>query len=80
MKIIVIGGKGVIGSAVVKELSPRYEILIAGRKGCDLDCGLTSQESIRKMFINAGNFDAVVVTAGNIVFADFIPNATQNLV
>lgn len=71
MRIIVVGGKGVIGSAVVKELSVRHEVLIAGRKDCDLDCELTSEESIRKMFIKAGKFDAVIVTAGNVVFADF---------
>jgi len=71
MKIIVIGGKGVIGSAVVKELSARHEIVIAGRSGCDLSCDTTSEKSIRDMFIKAGKFDAVVVTAGNVVFADF---------
>lgn len=71
MKIIVIGGKGVIGSAVVKELSARHEIVIAGRSGCDLSCDITSEESIRNMFTKAGKFDAVVITAGNVVFADF---------
>lgn len=71
MKIIIIGGKGVIGSAVVKELSARHEIVIAGRSGCDLYCEMSSEESIRDMFMKAGKFEAVVITAGNVVFADF---------
>ena len=71
MKIIVIGGKGTIGSAVVRELSARHEILIAGRSGCDHSCDMMSEESIRALFKKAGKFDAVILTAGHVVFADF---------
>ncbi len=71
MKVIVIGGKGTIGSAVIKELTDRHDVLIAGRKNCDLICDITSEESIRKMFAKAGKFDAVVITSGNVVFDDF---------
>lgn len=71
MRIIVVGGTGTIGSAVVNELSARHEILIAGRKSGDLSCDITSEESIRSMFSKAGKFDAVVVTSGNVVFASF---------
>lgn len=70
MKIIVIGGKGTIGSSVVKELSPRHKILIAGRKSGDLICDITSEESIRQMFVKAGKFDAVVATTGTVHFED----------
>jgi NAD(P)-dependent dehydrogenase (short-subunit alcohol dehydrogenase family) len=70
MKIIVIGGKGTIGSAVVKELSSRHEILIAGRKNGDLTCDITSEESIRHMFMQAGKFDALVATTGTVHFED----------
>lgn len=70
MKIIIIGGKGTIGSAVVKELTPRHEILIAGRKGGDLTCDMTSEESIRRMFIHAGKFDALIATTGTVHFED----------
>ncbi len=71
MRIIIIGGTGTIGSAVVKELSPRHEVLIVGRSSGDLHCDLTSEESIRNLFIQAGKFDAVVITSGNVVFAGF---------
>lgn len=70
MKIIVIGGAGTIGAAVVKELSPRHEILIAGRKKGDLIVDIESEDSIRKMFTQAGQFDAVVVAAGEVVFEE----------
>lgn len=71
MRIIIVGGRGTIGSAVVKELSQRHEIVLAGRNNCDLICDMTSEESIRSMFSQAGKFDAVIVTSGNVVFEAF---------
>jgi len=71
MRVIVVGGKGVIGSAVVKELSERHEVLIAGRSSGDLHCDMTSEVSIRQMYEKAGKFDAVVVTAGMVQFDPF---------
>lgn len=71
MKVIIVGGKGTVGSAVVKELSPRHEILTAGRNGSDLICDITSEDSIHNMFKQAGTFDAVVSTVGTVHFEDF---------
>ena len=71
MKIIVIGGNGTIGKAVVKELSSRHEVLTAGRHGGDLICDITSEESIRSMFIKAQTFDALIMAVGNVHFEEF---------
>jgi NAD(P)-dependent dehydrogenase (short-subunit alcohol dehydrogenase family) len=71
MRIIVIGGKGTIGSAVVQELSARHEVLIADRSSKELPCDITSQESIRAMFLKAGKFNAVVIASGTVIFNDF---------
>lgn len=68
MKIVVIGGRGTIGSAVVKELSPRHEVLIAGRKDSHYPCDITSTASIEGLFQKTGPIDAVVVTAGDVHF------------
>jgi NAD(P)-dependent dehydrogenase (short-subunit alcohol dehydrogenase family) len=70
MRIIVVGGFGTIGSAVVNELKGRHDILIAGRSRGDLIVDMRSEESIRSMFQKAGKFDAVVITAGNVLFED----------
>ncbi|MBI3211689.1 MAG: short chain dehydrogenase [Simkania negevensis] len=71
MRIIVIGGNGTIGSAVVKELSERHEILIVGKHRGDLLCDIRSEESIQSMFSKAGNFDALIATVGNVHFEEF---------
>lgn len=70
MKIIVIGGRGTLGSAIVKELSPRHEILIVGRTSGHVQCDITSESSIRKMYERAGSFDALICAAGNVVFEE----------
>lgn len=70
MKIIVVGGSGTLGSAIVKELSPRHEILIVGRTGGDFQCDITSETSIQKMYELVGSFDALICAAGNVVFEE----------
>ena len=71
MKIVVVGGKGMLGSAVVKELSPHHEVICASRKKGDVLCDISSEESIRAMFKKVGAVDAVICTAGKVNFEDF---------
>lgn len=70
MKIIVIGGNGTIGSSVVKELTPRHEVLIACRHG-DLICDIGSEQSIRALFAKVGKVDAVVIATGATHWEEF---------
>lgn len=70
MKIIVVGGKGVVGSAIVKELSSRHQVIIASRTKGDVVCDISSEESIRAMFTQVGTVDAVVCAAGKVHFED----------
>ncbi len=71
MKIIVIGGNGTLGSAVVRELRSRHQVLVVGKNHGDLLCDVTSESSIQEMYRKAGAFDAVVCAAGQVVFDDF---------
>jgi NAD(P)-dependent dehydrogenase (short-subunit alcohol dehydrogenase family) len=71
MKILVVGASGTIGSAVVKELGPRHEIIKVGKKSGDLTCDITDSTSIRQMFDKVGAFDALVSAAGRAHFAPF---------
>ena len=68
MKIIVIGGTGTIGKAVVKELSPRHEVVIVGREHGDAHVDICSEESIKKMYQTIGKFDALIATTGSVHF------------
>ena len=68
MRIIVVGGTGTIGSAVVAALSARHEVVVAGRKTGAVSVDVVSPDSIRAMFQSVGTFDAVVSAAGQAKF------------
>lgn len=64
MKIILIGGKGTIGTEIYKSLSTKHQVLIASRSSGDLICDIESNDSIENMFKKSGMVDAVIVAAG----------------
>lgn len=65
MRILVVGGNGTIGQAVVAKLqAENYEVLTAGRSSGDVQVDMTSPESIEEMFKKVGNVDAIISTAG----------------
>ena len=68
MKILVIGGTGTIGSAVVRELGQRHDIVKVGGKSGDVQVDMVSPDSIRQMYQQVGKVDAVVSTAGQAHF------------
>lgn len=68
MRILVIGGSGTIGSAVVAALAPANEVLLASRGG-PLHVDLEEPASIRALFETVGLIDAVVVAAGTVAFS-----------
>lgn len=72
MKILLIGATGTIGSAVDRELAPRHEIIRIGRKSGDFRVDISDSASIRKLFEQTGNFDALICAAGNV---NFVPLA-----
>ena len=68
MRVIVVGGAGTIGSAVVAALSARHAVVVVGRKSGTVHVDLSSPESIRAMFQSVGKFDAVISAAGQAKF------------
>ncbi len=71
MKIIVIGATGTIGAAVANALAAKgHEVVRASRNGA-VKVDLDQPASIRAMFADLGNVDAVISCAGNAVFKPF---------
>ncbi|MEM9867502.1 MAG: short chain dehydrogenase [Bacteroidota bacterium] len=71
MKIVVIGGQGTIGKKVVEALSEKAEIIIASRSQGDVLVNLESSTSIKNMFQNTGELDAIICIAGEAKWAPF---------
>ena len=72
MKIIVVGGTGLIGTAVVNELKERHDIHAISHKDTEFTVDMLNLESIKEFYQKVGTFDAMVITAGNVPFADFV--------
>lgn len=68
MKIIVVGGTGVIGKAIVNELSQRHEVICAGHTQGDIQVDISDAHSIEKMYQTIANVDAVISATGNVHF------------
>ncbi|MGE5415085.1 MAG: short chain dehydrogenase [Syntrophomonadaceae bacterium] len=67
MRIIVVGGTGTIGRAIVAALEREHEVIPASRKA-KLVVDVADPESIRAMYRAAGPVDAVVSAAGDARF------------
>lgn len=68
MKIIVVGGTGTIGKAIVKELAPRHAIVVVGHQHGDVQVDITDAQSIAKMYQQIGPFDALIAASGSVHF------------
>jgi NAD(P)-dependent dehydrogenase (short-subunit alcohol dehydrogenase family) len=65
VKIIVIGATGAVGKCAVDELSARHEVISVGRSSGDIKVDIEDIDSIRAMYREAGNVDAVVSAVGH---------------
>lgn len=71
MKVIVVGGTGTIGKAVVKELGQRHQIIVASQRHGDIQLDIQDKTSIQKMYQAVGKFDALISTVGKVHFGEF---------
>lgn len=62
--VLVIGGSGTIGGAVVRELGKRHRVITAGRSSGDHRVAIEDAASVRELFSSVGQLDHVVVAAG----------------
>jgi NAD(P)-dependent dehydrogenase (short-subunit alcohol dehydrogenase family) len=77
LRILVVGASGVLGRAVVAELSPRCDIVTAGSKSGDIRIDIADPASIEAGFKAAGSLDGVACAAGVFNFlplAEFKPS------
>ena len=64
MKILVIGASGLIGHAVADNLAKDHQVIRASRNSGDIHVDITSMASVKAMFEQTGELDAVIIAAG----------------
>jgi len=68
MKVLVVGGTGTIGSAVVRLLAAEHEVVSVAHSSGEVRVDIASPDSIRRLFEQVGRVDAVVSCAGQAAF------------
>ena len=71
MKILLIGASGTIGRRLVTALSPRHQVVTAGRNSGELRVDISDAASIERMFLQAENLDACICAAVSGPLDDF---------
>ncbi len=79
MRIVVVGGAGTIGKAVVDALSERHDVIVAGRQSGTVQVDIQSPDSVRDMYQEVGAFGALVCAAGEAHFGRFDAMSEQDL-
>jgi NAD(P)-dependent dehydrogenase (short-subunit alcohol dehydrogenase family) len=65
MRILIVGGSGMIGSEVVKVLTSGNEVIQASRSHGAIKVDITDPGSIRAMYKSVGKVDAIISAAGS---------------
>ncbi|HMB63709.1 MAG TPA: short chain dehydrogenase [Eudoraea sp.] len=71
MKILIIGGNGIVGRHVTAYFSKNHEVIVAGRSSDEFPVDITQTRSIQALFEKTGRVDAVICTAGEAKWAPF---------
>jgi len=71
MNILIIGGRGTIGKKVVKHFDGIHEVIIASRTEVGMPVDISDSASIKAMFEQIGQVDAIVCIAGEAKWAAF---------
>ena len=65
MRILAIGGEGVVGQAALSDLKKRHDIVTAGRSSGQHRVDVMDEASVAALFKTVGQVDAIITTTGH---------------
>lgn len=68
MKIVIVGASGTVGSAVSELLAKDHQVIRVGHSRGDATFDMRDPASIKALFAQVGQFDALVVASGSVAF------------
>ncbi|SPB16480.1 3-ketoacyl-ACP reductase [Caballeronia novacaledonica] len=69
MRVLLVGGTGMLGTEIKRILEPAHEVITASRKDSDVAVDLSDKASIVAMYEKVGKVGAVVCVGGAAKFA-----------
>lgn len=70
-RVLIIGSKGLLGSAIANLLQSTHEVIEASRSSQDHPVDISKPESLKALFGQVGKIDAIICTAGIANFQSF---------
>ncbi|EKP0259740.1 short chain dehydrogenase [Aeromonas sobria] len=68
MKIVIVGASGTVGSAVSELLAKDHQVIRVGHSQGDATVDMRDPASIKALFAQLSQFDALVVASGSVAF------------
>ncbi|MEV3828632.1 short chain dehydrogenase [Aeromonas allosaccharophila] len=68
MKIVIVGASGTVGSAVSELLAKDHQVIRVGHSHGDATVDMRDPASIKALFAQVGQLDALVVASGSVAF------------
>jgi len=79
MKILVIGGTGTIGSAVVELLKKEHDVIVVGHSKGDYTVDIECKPSLQKLFAEVGEIDGIISTTGGGHLGHFLEQTDEHI-
>lgn len=77
MRIVVVGGTGTIGQAVVADLRARHKVISVGFKRGDMQVNISDQNSVEALFKKIGKVDGIVSATGDVHFGPIAQSTSE---
>jgi len=71
MKILVVGGTGIIGTAITSLLKEEHDVITVGRSNGDYQVDIGDRSSVKKLLEDVGQVDGIISTCGIAGFGPF---------
>jgi len=79
MKILVIGGTGIIGSALVTLLREEHEVIAVGHTKGDYIVDIENKNSLKELFEKIGPVDGIISTTGGGYLGPFLEQKNEEI-
>ena len=79
MKILVIGGTGIVGSGIVSLLKQEHDVISIGRTSGDYQVDLEDRVSVKQLFEDHKHIDGIISTTGNGTMAPFTELSEEDI-